>query len=104
MGVVVALLVLTQATVIIPPAFEDHKQEQQGQADSESSNDPCQTNITEALSTQNSQINLEFQSFLLLEIDHQEEIESCNLLDDYALPVAQKAIKTLRRIISPNAP
>jgi hypothetical protein len=98
-GILLGLLVLTQSA-IVPEQIED-KQEQSDSQD----NEKQQLSKAEAVPSTSLQINLDYQSYLLNEVFHQDLEDQSAPIVKLTLPSAQKALKILfRRIISPNAP
>ena len=80
------------------------KVDEQEQSD-DTGEESQQLTLNEAVPFSVPQINLDFQSFLLEEVNFEEETEEKSTGLEAWAPAAQKALKVLlRRIISPNAP
>lgn len=102
-GVVLGIFVLTQAS-IVPESVYQKNQDASEQSDSDK-DEVLQISESPAVPSSNLQINLDYQSYLVTEVIHQEEEKDKVQEEKLLLPAAQKALKVLfRRIISPNAP
>lgn len=100
MGLLIGLFVLTQSTFVPRVPAEADPQEESG-----TSSEQEKVQISEAVTTSGSQINVEFQSFLLAEVILDSTGQEKKSPLDLLVPPAKKALNVLfRRIISPNAP
>ena len=96
----ISIFVLSQTMGIDPSGStkdqqEESSQEQQAQ----------QSSISEAVPTSTSQINLDFQSFLLIEMIFDEEGKETHSFTEDLDRSVKRAIRVLfSKIISPNAP
>ena len=98
----ISLFVLSQTVVIERSTNGADQQEESKSSEKENTQ---QSSISEAVPTSTSQINLDFQSFLLVEMIFDEEArETYSFAEDLDHSI-KKAIKVLlSKIISPNAP
>ena len=103
LGLFIGVFVLTQSTFQVATTGDKHQQEQQ--KDSNQKGKEQQVKINEAVTSPTSQINLDFQSFLLEEVHFDEKNEDQKSSEGFLAGSSQKVLRVLfRRIISPNAP
>jgi len=101
-GLFIGLFVLTQTTTTYTEVQSNNFEAEE---QSDSGEETAQLNISEAVPSSGSQINVDFQSFLLGEVSFGEETKEKRSPLKVLSQSCQKALKVLfRRIISPNAP
>ncbi len=102
LGILLGAFVFVQPAYIIPQ-IED----KQGQNDEKEAEHDSESTVSQSQAIQNSssQINLEFESYLLDEVTFKEEEDDKVSSADLVIPSIHTAIRILlRKIISPNAP
>ena len=100
-GLILGTFVISQSTLysVNAQAEEVKKEQKSDEGDKEQ-----YLTLTNAIPSTPTQINLNYQSFLLEELYREEENESTNKTIRFDIPLG-KALKVLfRQIISPNAP
>lgn len=101
LGVALALIVLTQSVYAVYPAADVIEQ----QESDEQTSDESMVVQSKAIPNSSSQINLETESFLLEELNYDDESDDELNAGEFLIENVRKAVKILfRKIIAPNAP
>lgn len=101
-GLIVGLFVLTQTVIYSTPDTSNDPSKEQSDVPE---NGKQQLSLSEAVPSAITQINLDFQSFLIEEVEFDDDNSEVESPAKELISLSNKALKIiLRRIISPNAP